>query len=792
MKNFYLLFLLLTPLLNFAQTTISGGTLSGTLSKASSPYYVSDNVTVPADSLLIVEAGVTMDFADTVKLIVRGNIKCIGTSSDKIMLTCSDSLVGWGGVVIVNNPDSDTNSFDYCLVEYTHSSNRQFTWLKQPGFNSSIRSVGIQSMASSPLRIKNSTFRRVNSGVDVRDGDCWMSDCKFFDNQPFGSYSISKNLTSGILLRGNFKVSDCTFINCYSGISVGEVTNGEEFNIENCFFQDIYSDAIGLSKLANITSCYFKNNEFTTLRLFDFTGVVDNCTFDGTFGESIFAGDVSFTRNCTKGVIQNCTFKNSTTTAGCIGGKEASASMIYNCKFINNRRAIGLIRDVSHARIINCLFTRNSIGITTTEDVTMINCAFVNNYRKWKSPTDNTTYPRNSSAAEYVDNAHFKFYNCIFWNNRNYYGDVVNLSIDEGNKVPSEFYNCILGGGTSTIQDRFDSTFTFSGVYQDCLEDYPKFKDTANGDFTLTQTCSRRPYGFNKGYAQPIPIYYKGSVHADILSKLSDLNGYERIWDDTSDIGPFEVQALADRIDVEEMPADIELCEALSDTLTGIARGVNLTSLWEKSDNGSAFLSASNNTSKFPFSSLQDSDSGDRYRVYWYNQCGDAFYSDTATIHVHTPQDISLGGDFKLPRDSSAKLSPGEGFVNYAWNTQDSFDTLNIVGQDFTHGDYTYSVTVLDKFGCSSSAEITITVISGAGIEQTPQNLKLYPNPGIDFIKVGDIHQGELRIYNLQGALVMTKQLFSNSINVQGLDSGIYIVEIRNDNGVYRGRWVKE
>ena len=777
---------------SYGQTTINGGDIFGTLTKANSPYYIADDVTVPADSLLIIEPGVYMDFADTVKLIVRGNIKSIGTLSNPITYTCSDSMIGWGGVVIVNNPTSDTNKFEHCFVEYTHALYRIYNWIKQPGFSSSIYSIGIQSMASSPLKVDYCTFSRVNQALDVRNGDCEINNCNFLNIQPFGSYSTANNVRVAIFLEGNIIVESCNFINCYSGVTVKEVKNGEEYNVKNCYFEGFYGEALGLSKLANVTSCLFENNRNSTVKLYDFTGKVDNCTFNGTYGESSFAGDIRFFRSCIKGVIQNCTFKNSTAISGCIGGREASSSLIYNCVFVNNRRAIGFL-DIDYGRVINCNFTGNSSGIVTDEEVDVINCAFVNNARTWlHSSAVNTTYPVTSSAAEYTGSGKFSFYNCIFWNNRNYYGDLVNLTIHDGLKKQSEFYNCVLDGGTSTINDRFDSTYSFSGTYQDCLEDYPQFTDTTSDDFTLTQTCSRRPYGFNKGYLQPIPIYYQGQVYADILKELSDFDGNPRIWDDTVDIGPYEAQELADRIDVDWQPMDVALCEGLSTSISGKARGKDLISIWQKSVSGGAFTNFTNPSTETILANVQKADSGDQYRLYWVNNCNDVLISDTATLHVHSPQNISLGDDFTLPRDSSAALTPGTGFEKYEWSTNDTTEILALEGMDLTNGNYTYTVEVTDSFGCISSASISITVVSGAGMKEIGEEILVYPNPASSVLFIPSVNKGVLTIYNSTGKKVLEKEIVSSYTDISELQTGMYFVTIVTDVSSYTVRLVKE
>jgi hypothetical protein len=68
MKIRYVILLLLSSAFCYAQTTLTGGTISGTLTAAGSPYTITGDLTIPADSLLVIEPGVYMDFADTINL----------------------------------------------------------------------------------------------------------------------------------------------------------------------------------------------------------------------------------------------------------------------------------------------------------------------------------------------------------------------------------------------------------------------------------------------------------------------------------------------------------------------------------------------------------------------------------------------------------------------------------------------------------------------------------------------------------------------------------------------------
>ena len=78
------LFLLLVTV-TFAQTNVSGAISSDTTwSLANSPYTITGSVLVSNGVTLTIEAGVTVNFPDGYKILVKGNLLSVGTSSSLI------------------------------------------------------------------------------------------------------------------------------------------------------------------------------------------------------------------------------------------------------------------------------------------------------------------------------------------------------------------------------------------------------------------------------------------------------------------------------------------------------------------------------------------------------------------------------------------------------------------------------------------------------------------------------------------------------------------------------------
>ena len=133
MKNpiaILLVFVFISPMSLFSQTTIPGGDVSGTWLKENSPYLVTGNIVVPQDSTLIIEPGVFVMFQQSRKITIEGTIKAKGTVNDSIYFTNDNSKESgsikkgkgeWRGIEFLGNSSEDTSMFYYCRMEYSES-----------------------------------------------------------------------------------------------------------------------------------------------------------------------------------------------------------------------------------------------------------------------------------------------------------------------------------------------------------------------------------------------------------------------------------------------------------------------------------------------------------------------------------------------------------------------------------------------------------------------------------------------------------------------------------------------
>jgi hypothetical protein len=98
-------------------TSVSGS-VSGTWTKAKSPYTVTGDLSIPKSKTLTIEPGVVVRFAGAYSLTVgyRATLKAVGTESLPILFTATDTSKGWKGIRFINTSTDD--ALTYCTIEY--------------------------------------------------------------------------------------------------------------------------------------------------------------------------------------------------------------------------------------------------------------------------------------------------------------------------------------------------------------------------------------------------------------------------------------------------------------------------------------------------------------------------------------------------------------------------------------------------------------------------------------------------------------------------------------------------
>jgi surface antigen len=165
MRRILIVPLVLLPVsfhISLAQTYVQGN-VSGTWTKAGSPYVVTGQVTVPAAQTLVVEPGVVVRFGLGLNVTVNGVLNAKGTGTDSILFTTVEPIPArgqWGRLIFSDSTPVDSSVLEYCIVEYGGSGNTYAISMS----SSSVR-----------LRISNSLIRLNYSGVSLKGSNGFLT-----------------------------------------------------------------------------------------------------------------------------------------------------------------------------------------------------------------------------------------------------------------------------------------------------------------------------------------------------------------------------------------------------------------------------------------------------------------------------------------------------------------------------------------------------------------------------------------------------------------------------------------
>ncbi len=112
-----------------SQTIIPEGNVAGIWNSNDSPYLIEGDITLPADSSLIIEPGVDVIFQGHYHFRIYGSLNAESTREDSINFTINDTAgfaqpdnytSGWGGIQFIERDQTDdTSTLKFCLIEYT-------------------------------------------------------------------------------------------------------------------------------------------------------------------------------------------------------------------------------------------------------------------------------------------------------------------------------------------------------------------------------------------------------------------------------------------------------------------------------------------------------------------------------------------------------------------------------------------------------------------------------------------------------------------------------------------------
>ena len=160
---------------------------------------------------------------------------------------------------------------------------------------------------------------------------------------------------------------------------------------------------------------------------------------------------------------------------------------------------------------------------------------------------------------------------------------------------------------------------------------------------------------------------------------------------------------------------------------------------------------------------------------------------DTASVsYIHENPTILMDSTEIICVEQTAILDAGAGFI-YAWSTNQSTQSIEISDPG------TYSVTVTDFNGCSSSKDVLVTLDSCLGITNVinmPSH-RIYPNPSngtIHFEVLSIDHNLEtIQLESISGQVIKTIPISgvrSGVLDFMDVAKGVYIINLEFDNGI--------
>ncbi len=189
---------------------------------------------------------------------------------------------------------------------------------------------------------------------------------------------------------------------------------------------------------------------------------------------------------------------------------------------------------------------------------------------------------------------------------------------------------------------------------------------------------------------------------------------------------------------------------------------------------------------------------------YWV-RIGNAQFSNIDSFHLEIskmpPYEIFGKENFEKPFEIATYSVPFDPTYNYKWNITNgniiSGYATNAIQVQWGKSDSSiiYS-TIVNQFGCKASTKHTVQLPSSTnGIKENGANLfEVYPNPFVEKISVDIFDSGELSLFDELGKIVFSQNVSKGEfteIQTQQLVNGFYVLQIKNDQGIFQTKLLK-
>ncbi|MCW3103151.1 MAG: hypothetical protein JWO09_1591 [Bacteroidetes bacterium] len=513
--NFLFFFLALMSFNARCQTTIAGGSVSGTWTLAGSPYHVSGSIMIPDGTTLTIDPGVTVVFHGTYKLLVLGRLLANGTATDTITFRPAASVSNWRGIRF----DNTLSSNDTSRIRYVKISQSSATGAA-PDDNGGAFYFNNFSKAVISNCLISDCYSAVNGGSVF----CSGSSPVITNNTITHSHAVVSGGGICCLANSHPFISQNTISNCSAGNGGGIFCiSGSNPNITyNSIVSDTASDNYGGGILCYNCSPVIEHNLISYNIAKEYGGGI-HCTNNSTavisnntisYNTSILYGGAGIfysTDSPGTAITNNVICNNKANTEGGAIYGSGNNNSIYNNVVANNRALRG----------------GGFYFIGSTSKVT--NNTIVNNSSGW-------------GAGVYCVNSDPLFKNCILYGNKADTSGAQVYLYDE----PSDpaFTYCDIKGSSAA----FDCNGNFfTGTYANNLDTTPLFTLSSGGSGLAFD-------GIAADWSLSDPSGCINSGDPAATYPATDIAGNPRVTGGRIDIGAFESQGPAG---INDLNADL-------------------------------------------------------------------------------------------------------------------------------------------------------------------------------------------------------------------------------------------
>lgn len=726
MKKLLMLFVLFSCGVH-AQTNISGN-LSGTLTKANSPYLVQGHLMVQPNTTVVIQPGVVIEFQNHFKLNVQGVIRAVGTVTDSITFRINPAMAatGWWGIRFELTPASQDSS----ILEYCRISGGRAT-----GNGDDLNGGGIFIRGFSKVRV---------------------SRCSIFDNHGSNGSGIELHSTAAIIDRNEIRYNST--IGPWSSISGGGIhcdTNCVSRISNNVISSNTVGAGWGGGLGCTSSSPLIINNTISNNESQNQAGGV---SFRGTGSATLSNNQVTLNKALSAGGIQVMDI-----TTPLIIGNNISMNVVFNT---SGTQAYGggiMIHQFGgKADILNNYISQNYAD-ADGGGIFLLNCGPL-------AIVGNTFHANQANVGGGIKlmQARCHMANNVFTNNRADTGAGLYLgpAMTEADLTGNLFANntAVANGGAVYLEScsSMISNCTFANNYANTMPSYTTYLYGGGGIFLTSAsnpTITNCIFWGNRANSQNGHQVYLEDNGSDPPILYSDLEGgfndiytngsvYSGTYSNNIAVNPFFSQPSA----------------GPGQTFTGTAMG------WTLQGMSSCINSGKPDTSGL---SLPLNDIAGQLRVKGVVDRG-AFESPSCGSFVSTPKFVQVGPSFSV-------TLPG---TNIQWLKCNTLDSIKgATGPVYTptaNGSY---AVVMFQFGCSGISDCIS--IQDVGIDsERMEGLEVFPNPARDVLMIGvpDGKSCSVSLYDVHGTEVINQTVEGQHlIDVSSLTQGVYLLVLDGD-----------